>query len=149
MTTLKSKIDADADLATLRTDLRQIVEGYRVYVLLEPKVHLVRAADAMMAAVEAFEGASARLQARITTAEAAGKDTAAAKSALSEMNAQVAEARGKVEPVPDTLLALTPAGYPGNRTTLASSRSTLGGARAQLQAARGNAQKIVEILRTL
>src|SRR2546428_166016 len=40
LTALKAKIDADTDLTTLRNDLRTIVTGYRVYVLLEPKVRL-------------------------------------------------------------------------------------------------------------
>src|SRR5205823_6265817 len=45
LTALKAKIDADTDLATLRADLRDIVTQYRVYLLMDPKVHLVIGAD--------------------------------------------------------------------------------------------------------
>lgn len=48
LTSLRAKIGGDSDLATLRADVLDIVTVYRVYVLLEPKVHLVRAADALL-----------------------------------------------------------------------------------------------------
>src|SRR5438874_1065316 len=61
LTALKAKIDADTDLATLRADLRDIVTQYRVYLLMDPKVHLVIGADRVLAAADAFDKVFAKL----------------------------------------------------------------------------------------
>jgi hypothetical protein len=147
LTALKAKIDNDTDLATARADVKSIVTAYRVYVLLEPKVHLVRAADASSALGDAFGTLATKLQTRIDAAKQAGKDVTAAQAALDDLQAKVADATGKAAPIPGQVVPLTPAGYPGNRPTLVAARGTMLLVKADYEAARTDAKNVVNALR--
>jgi hypothetical protein len=133
LTALKAKIDADTDLATLRADLRSIVSQYRVYLLMDPKVHLVIAADRALAAADAFDKVFARLDGK------PGVDQAK----LADAKAKVAEARSLAGAVPGSVIPLQPPDYPGNRPTLESARDHLRTARQDLRAARAEVGQLV------
>ncbi len=147
LTALRTKIDNDTDLATLRADVRSIVTAYRVYVLLEPQVRLVRAADASVDLAEYFDDLATRLQSRIDAAKGAGKDVTAAQAALDDMIAKVADAKAKATPIPGQEIPLTPAGYPANRPTLVSARGTLLQVKADYETARNDARTVVSALK--
>src|SRR5438309_2160229 len=59
---LESKIQSDTDLQTLITDARQIVTGYRVYLLVTPKVYEVVAADRALAVTDLYDALFAKLE---------------------------------------------------------------------------------------
>jgi hypothetical protein len=147
LTALKTKIDNDTELATTRADVKSIVTAYRVYVLLEPKVHLVRAADASSDLGDAFGRLATKLQTRIDTAKHGGKDVTAAQAALDDLRAKVADAKGKAAPIPADVVPLTPAGYPGNRPTLVAARGTMLLVKADYETARSDAKNVVTALR--
>jgi len=149
LTSLKTKINADTDLATLRTDVHAIVVDYRVYVLVVPQVRLTTAADAVLDLSDRFTTLDQRLHDRIARAKAAGNDVAALESALSDAEAKVAAAKQLAVPVPDQLGPLTPAGYPGNRSTLLSARQALRDARTDLRAARADVRQVITGLRAM
>ena len=46
------KIAGDTDAATLKADCKQIVEGYRVYLVVVPRTHEVVASDAIVAGAD-------------------------------------------------------------------------------------------------
>ena len=133
LTALKAKIDADTDLATLRADLRAIVTQYRVYLLMDPKVHLVVAADRSLAAADAFDKVFAKLDGK------PGVDQAK----LADAKAKVDDARKLAGGVPDSVIPLQPPDYPGNRPALESARDDLRTARQDLRAARALVGQLV------
>jgi hypothetical protein len=114
-----------------------------VYVLVTPQVHLTIAADRVAYIATLFSPVEAKLQAAIDKAKAHGKNVAAAQAADDDLKAKVTAASAAVSGVPAEVLALTPAGYPGNRTTLEAARSSLQTARADLAAARADVTKVV------
>lgn len=144
---LRAKIDGDTDAATLRSDCRKIVTDYRIYVLVGPKVRLVIAADRIAAIAARFDQLAPKIQSRIDAAKARGEDVTALQSALDEAKAKVADAKAKTAGVPDQVLALEPAGYPGNRATLQSARQTVFAARQDLLTARNDLRRIVNQLK--
>jgi len=87
-----------------------------------------------------LDDALAKLQQAADAAEAAGKDVTAAQAEIDSARAGATAARHLVAGVSDTVLALQPAGYPGNATVLASSRTMLTEARGRLHAAAQDAK---------
>lgn len=149
LTTLKTKIDSDTDIATLRTDVKSIVDSYKIFALYVPKMYIIVHADRLLNIADDMTLVSQKLQTRITDAKNAGKDTTSAQSFLDDRNAKIADAKTKAQEAIDTVLPLTPDGYPANRTILQSARTNLQTARRDLQTAIQDAQRIRQLLRQL
>jgi hypothetical protein len=149
LTSLKAKIDADTDVATLKTDITGIAANFRVYLLVVPQAHLVNAADGVLAAQTKFADINTKLTAAIAAAKAAGKDTTAAQAHLDAMNASVAAAVGLASPLPAQLLPLTPAQYNGGTAgpILTAARTALGTARDDLKSAVASAKACRDALK--
>jgi hypothetical protein len=147
LTSLRTKIDGDTDLATLRSDLHAIVADYRVYVLVVPQVRLTAAADAVLDVTDRFATVDGRLAQRLAEAKAKGTDVTALEGLLADASSTVDAARSLAAAIPDQLAALTPAGYPGNRPTLLSARQSLRQARVDLRGARVDVRQVVDGLR--
>jgi hypothetical protein len=143
---LDTKIQGDTDGTTLHNDLRSIVTAYRIYVLVAPQVHLVVASDRVAAFVTLGNSIANKIQAKIDAAKAAGKDVKKAQDALDEMKKQLADAASAVAGVAAKVIALTPSGYPANRSTLLDARSSILTARAHLVTARTDAHTAVNAL---
>lgn len=136
---LKAKIDADTDITMLRTDIKSIVDGYRVYLLVVPQVGLVVAADTILTAAGRLSTISAKLQPQVTKTS----DTAL----LNDANAKIAEAVTLATDGETAVLPLLPSGYPGNRSTLMVTRTKLAKARDDLRIARKNIETVMKNLR--
>jgi hypothetical protein len=143
---LDTKIQGDTDGTTLHNDLQSIVTAYRIYVLVAPQVHLVVASDRVAAFVTLGNSIANKIQAKIDAAKAAGKDVKKAQDALDEMKKQLADAASAVAGVAAKVIALTPSGYPANRSTLLDARSSILTARAHLVTARTDAHTAVNAL---
>ncbi len=149
LTSLKATIDSETSLPALRADITKIAVDYRVYLLVAPQVHLVSAADGVIAAQARFADVNTKLAARIAAAKAAGKNTTTAQAALDAMNAAVATAISLAQPLPAKLLPLTPAQYNSGTAgpIVTSARAALGQARDQLKAAMASAKACREALK--
>jgi hypothetical protein len=145
LTNLRGTIDAQTRIVPLKADLIQIVNNYRVYVLLGPQVRLAIAADSELALKSDFDALATTLAGRITAAAANGKDVAAAQIALAAMKAAVAEAVGLAGPVPARLAALTPANYvsAGAQTVIRNARIALAAARDRFKAAAEDGRNVL------
>jgi hypothetical protein len=143
---LDTKIQGDTDAATLKADLTSIVTAYRIYVLVAPQVHLVVASDRVAAFVALGDTIAGKIQAAIDTAKGKGTDIKAAQAALNDMKKQLQAASAAIAGVASKVIALTPSGYPGNRTTLLSARSAILTARAHLVTERADALAAVTAL---
>jgi hypothetical protein len=149
LTSLKATVDAETKLTALKGEIHQIATDYRVYLLVAPQVHLVTAADGVLAAQTRFGAVNTKLQARSDAAKAAGKDVTAAQASLDAMNAAVAQAVSLASPLPAQLLPLTPSAYNGGTAgpLLKSARTSLEKARDELVSARADARAVVDALK--
>ncbi len=147
LSALRTKIEADTDPSALKDDCRSIVEDYRIYVLVSPKLREVLTADTEVAIADRLDAVAAKIQTAIDEAAAKGKDTTEAQSFLDEMKTHTADARTAASGVPATVINLTPADWPGAKDTLEQGRETLKTARKDLYEAREDGHKAVKALR--
>jgi hypothetical protein len=145
LTSLNAKIQGDGDEASVRADAQKIVDDYRVYVLTIPKARGVVVADIELNAADRLGQLAGRLSVAIE--QATGKDTTKAKADLSSLRAKLAAVTATVSPLPAGLLALQPAGYPGNRSTLDQTRTALRTGRAGLADAVALARQVIADLK--
>lgn len=148
LTNLKAKIDADTDIATLRTDIQLIVKSYRIFAVYMPQVEIMVHADRLLALVDQMNQISTKLQARIDAAKAAGHDTASMQSLMTDRTSKLADATTQANNAINTVMPLTPDGYPGNRSALMSARSMLQTARRDLVAAEKDASEVRRTLKS-
>lgn len=154
MTTLKAKIDADTDAATLKTDVQSITKSYRIYLLVLPQGRITAAADRVMDIVGLFNDLSAKLQLRITEAQTAGQNVTALNASLSDMNAKTSDANIQAEAAVNEIINLQPdngvqATFQSNLAALKDARAKIKVAAADLKTARQDAGSIVKALASM
>jgi len=149
LTTLRAKIVADTDIETLKVDTQFVVTAYRIYAVFIPQIHLLAASDAMLESVEKMTDLSVKLESRIATAKATGNSTTTLEAALAAMKTKITEASTHATSVVTTVSALTPEGYPANKTQLEAARKELRDGRESLRSARENARTIMQGLKTM
>jgi prefoldin subunit 5 len=147
LTALKAKIQAETDLATLRTDAKSIVVSHRIFALFLPQVRLLATADKLLQISDKTTELSVKLQARIATAKAAGNNTVSLETLLAGMNQNIESARTNANEVITAVTPLTPDGYPANRTALLSAKQNLQAGHKSLKDAIQDARKIIEGLK--
>jgi hypothetical protein len=149
LTSLRGHVAADADCPSLRTDAKSVVDDYRVYLVMEPKVHLVISADSITAVTNSdkISDAIAKLQDGIDKKQAQGKDVTQAQAHLDDMKAKVAAAKAAVANVTSSVIGLQPADYPGNRATIVAGRDSVRAGRTDLRAARADGRAVIADLR--
>jgi hypothetical protein len=145
--TLKAKIADDSDAKTLAADCNAIFEDYRVFALRAPQTHLVIAGDAETFAVAKVNDIVPRLTDAIAKSEAAGKDMTAAKAALADLQAKVADASSHASGVADSVIGFVPADYNADHGLLDGPRESLRTAATDLKAARADVKTIVAALK--
>jgi multidrug resistance efflux pump len=146
---LKTKIDADTDLATLRTDVKSIIDDYRVYLVLARQVRLTIALDRFNKVIDLFNLYVTKLQSLIDKENAAGKDVSDAQAALDSMKENVSAAQTAINGQVDAVLALTAQGYPGNASTMNTARKQINTAKRSLHTALTNAHSCRDFLKSL
>ena len=149
LTNLKTKIDADTDLSTLRTDVQSIVKSYRIFALYLPQVNIMSNADRALAIIAEMSTISTKLQTRIDAAKSAGNDTTAMQSLMTDRASKLADATTQAQNALNTVVPLTPDGYPGNKTTLLSARTMLQTVRSDLKAAESDATTVRQDLHSM
>lgn len=147
LTALRTKIGADTDMATLRTDVQSIARNYQMYSLVLPKAELLGAVNAVLAATDRMTEISGKLQTRIEEAKAAGKDVAALEATYADMISNIADAKQQSQVAMDAILSVSGEVNPERKAALESARSALKTARQDLVTARQDAQTIITGLR--
>jgi hypothetical protein len=143
LTALDATIQADTTVAQARTDAQTIFTGYRVYALVIPVDHLVRATCAVTDVTTKLTG--------LETKWSSLNDPSIA-SLLADMQAQTQAAAQGVNGLASTLESYRPTDWNSNHALLDGPRSTLKTARQDLETARHetdrhDAKQIVTILR--
>jgi hypothetical protein len=143
---LAEEIRTAEDLAALWELIPDIFEDYRIYAVVAPKVHLVLASDAAGAVAGRLEQAADALENALDRLDELGIDVTEAAVLLAEMEAFVASGAASAGSVPDLVLGLTPADYPGSSETLRSAHALLESARTDLRSAGDTAHDIVRFI---
>ena len=149
LNTLKTKIDADTDTATLRTDLQTITKDYRVYMLILPQTQIIAASDRIDTIDSDFSAIVSKLQTRITEAQTAGKDVSSLQTIITDVQNKISDAQTQAQNAVSTVVSLTP--DQGVQTTAQANTSALKQARADiktattdLQTAKNDAENILK-----
>ena len=150
MNSLKTKVAGETTAAGVKADATSMVNDYRIFILVGPKVRLAIAGDAEQAAITKLRSVHDKLAELVAKAKAAGKDTAAAEQNLADMLAALDKATSDINGQVVTLLAIQP-GPDGAaiRAKVASVRRALGAGRADLRAAVLEARQVRRFLKSL
>jgi hypothetical protein len=149
---LRVKIAGDTDRATLVADCKNIVEHYRVYLLMTPKTHVMIASDAAAAIGQQLTDLAARLQADIEKAKGAGKDTANAQRDLRNLSAAVSAGTAGAAPVDGLVnfaLPLNPSEYQADEQSIKMARTDISTAHTNFVQARSDAKQAAADLNAL
>ena len=141
LATLKTKLAADTDLATARTDVQSIVTDYRVYALMLPKVGMVASADRFDSVEQKLMTLHDKLATKVSPMSAADS------AKLTDMAAKLTDAKTKTDGIVAQLLALQPTDYNANHTVLVNFRATEKTAHDDLVAARDDAKALIDSLK--
>jgi hypothetical protein len=146
---LKTKLDADTTVSDAKTDAQAIIDGYRVYALIVPKVSLVKTADDQQVAEGKLSALSAKLQARITVAQTAGKNVTSLQTELASLNSKVSAAQAISSSIESAVVNLQPSDYNSNHSVLSGDRNQLKTAQSDIQGALSTATTIITNLKNL
>ena len=134
LTALKAKIDADTDMAILKTDVQSITKSERVYMLVVPQTAILSAADRINTVATMLSGIQAKLASRLAALPAGGSNPTL-NSDLSDMQAQINNALTEAQSATSDVANLQADN--GVQSTLAANNVALKNARAKIV----NAQK--------
>lgn len=147
LTALDATIQADTTLKQAHQDCAQIVTGFRVYVLQEPKMHEVIASDTVTGTNTSLRQVAGLLAADINDANLPPAAKQAAQEALNDLYAKVAASEAIIGGVSASLIPLTPAGYPTpDVSVLQKGEQSITSARQDLHGARADVDAILRIL---
>jgi len=127
---LKTKIAADTDLTTLKTDIQSIAQSYRIFLLVIPRARIDVAADKVNTATADLGVFADKLQARIS---AASGDTSAMTAQLGDMNTKVADAKTQSDAAVSAVANLQPDN--GDKSVQSANADALKSARAKIKVA--------------
>ena len=121
------------DRSKALADTETIVTGYRVFLLEQPKVHLVIAADTESTIEANLQSKLPTIQTAINNSNASAAKKAAAQTAFNDCTTQLAAAQSASSGIDSDVINLLPSGYPGNQPTLVTARNSVQTARSDLE----------------
>jgi DNA repair ATPase RecN len=136
LATLQTKIDADTDATTLKTDVQSITQSYRIYAVILPQGRIAAAADRLVTISGMMTTLGSKLQTRIAALQTGGTDVTTLSNALSDLSAKISDASTQAQQSVTISAVLTP--DQGNKTTMASNTATLKEARGDLMVAQND-----------
>lgn len=106
LTALRGKVAGETTVSAVRADAQAMVDDYRIYLLVVPKVHLANVLDIETTVAPTLQKVHDSLAARV--AKAPGGGTAAEKSELADMETRIEAAQQADAGRVATLLAIQP-----------------------------------------
>lgn len=143
---LEQQVPGDNTCAELVAHAETMVLTYRVYAVMTPQTELVVVSDTANVIASSVVEWEPRIQAAIDYQAAHGKDVAQAQQALDDLKTQLTDALASLNGVSSTVLAQTPAGYPGNHAVFVSARNSCATGFGDLGRARADLGTILSVL---
>ena len=150
LSALKTKVAGETTVEAVKDDATHMVNDFRVYLLVGPKVRLVVAADNGAAVASKLAQIRDRLAAALDKAAANGTDVTDARAKLADLDTKLAAANQALAGQADAALAIQP-GPDGDaiRAALAPIRQNIHTAREDLRGAVQDARAIRDFLKSL
>ena len=150
MNSLKTKVAGETAAAALKADATSMVDDYRIFILVGPKVRLSIAGDAEQAAIAKLQTVHDKLSDLVAKAKAAGKDTTGAEQSLADMAAQIAKAKTDSSGQVAAVLAIQPGpDGAGIKAKVATVRQAIGATHTDLKTAAADAKKVTAFLKSV
>jgi hypothetical protein len=146
LTSLDKTIQGDTTYQQAWTDCQTIVTGFRVYVLEDPKIHEVIAADGVTKVDATFTTLIPELQSLINNSSASATVKAEAQADLNDLTSKVDASHTSISGVSASVINLVPAGWPGNTVDLKSAAQNIKTGRSDLAGAAVDANNIIVLL---
>lgn len=151
---LKTKIAAETDLESVKTDIKSIKQSYRIFALVVPQLHIRAAADKVITTADLLGSLRAKLSAKIEEAKTAGKDVVALTALLTDFDAKIADAKTSAQSTIAKIASLVPDNgdeqkFKSNKKILGEARELLKVGEKDLKAAREDAKKIANALKEM
>jgi hypothetical protein len=146
LTALDATIQGDTTYAKVFADCGLIVTDYRVYVMEDPKIHEVIAADGIGKVDSAFATVIPELQNLITTSTMSATVKAQAQADLNTLTGKVTSSQSSISGVSASVINLVPSGWPGNQADLKSARTNIVNASTDLKGAWSDVNTILTLL---
>jgi hypothetical protein len=143
LNTAQAATAQNTTIAQLRADAREMVDNFRVYLVMSRQVRLTEAAHAQTTTETKFESKESKIQAAISRA-GNPPDAVTAYSDLVYEVAHATQATGDAQIL--AVLAVTPPGYPGDEGPLTAARAALAQAKTDVTAARGDLKTIRNVV---
>jgi hypothetical protein len=90
---LKTKIDGETDIPTLKSDYDSITKDYRIYMVVVPNAKVLASTDTAMADITTYQSSLASLNTRIAAASATGKNVTAIEGSAADATAKLTDAQ--------------------------------------------------------
>ena len=150
LTALKTKTDAETTIAGVKADGASMVDDYRVYMLVTPKVRFAIASDRETDVIGKLTTVQQKLAALATQLAGQGKDTSAAQAKITDMQTRLAAATAALSGKVATLLTVQPSSDPNAmKAAVAPVRTAVQAARADIKAALADAKAARDDLKAL
>lgn len=144
---LQQQLDADTSLSVVRVDAQNILDEYRVFALVVPKILLISTADAQQQVEAQLSTLADKLQTRLQQGQAADHDISAASAKLSDMKQAISAAQALSLSVTTAVLPLQPSNYNSDHTILSGYHGKLVAARQDIGTAYNDAKAIMQIIK--
>jgi len=133
LASLGDQLAADTTLPSARQHFQSIFADYRIYLVVTPQAYATAACGRIQRATATLTADQTKLDDRVQAAEAGGADMTAAKVALDDMSAKIADATTKGNQAASGLAAISP--DHGDPAVIASNAAAVQAAHDQLEAA--------------
>jgi hypothetical protein len=150
MNALKTKVAGETTLDALKADAQDMVNNFRIFILVGPKVRLTSASDTETVVGGKLSTIHDKLAALVAKAKAGGADTTAAEQELADMSTQLTNASSAISGQADGLLQVMPSSDgAGIQAKVAAVRGALSNGRSDLKNAESDAKKVRDFLQGL
>jgi len=147
LSTLGGQIASDTLARTAFADYVKVFAQYRIYALVDPVVHFVRATDVLdSAVVPRLTAAQRTLRALLKQEQQGGRDVSAAAGPMKDLGEQIHVVSADTNGLSAKLLAMAPADWNANPAILAQPLSALQGARVAVGRAVQDARAVEAVL---
>ncbi len=131
LTILRTKIDADTDIATLKADEKQIVTNFKVFAITDPKTRLLITIGNLQTMTAKIAGFTPKIQDLINTLKSEGKDVTQLQSLLDDVNNRLTSINNQLSSDKTLVLAITVSST-DSKSTFTQVRKDLAGVRQSL-----------------
>ena len=131
LTSLKTKIDGDIDVATVKKDLISLTSSTRIYALVIPKANILASVDKINTIATMFGTIATKLQARVDELKASSTDVTALQAAIDGIRSKISDAKNEALTAQTTVSGLVPDN--GDKTKMDENNANLKSARVNIK----------------